>query len=241
MGATSGDGNGGATSGAAGRVGGGAGTSSAGAAGARAGGAGIGGAGGALAGAGGAGGGGNGGGAGMGGTGPTSCDDPLAVGDTSRFTATDSLETYSISGDTADELRASLNENRGMDYDAYTSWTIQWTYDDCSDPAWSLSLAISYIMPEWDPPPGADPALVDRWSTYIDALYCHEYGHGDLAIDCANDLLDALEQIPGTSDCGALLDSASQVTDTVIADCNDADIEYDDATNHGATMGAVFP
>ena len=179
--------------------------------------------------------------AGAGGERPTSCDDPLVTGDVSRFDAIDHLESYAVTGTTANELRASLNANRGGDYDALTTANINWTFRDCTNPTWSVTLDIVYDMPEWDPPTGADPALVASFATYIDALWCHEYGHGEIGVDCANTLYDALSDLPATGDCVALQSAAEAETLSVIDVCIATNEQYDAETNHGATMGAVFP
>ncbi|HVR20169.1 MAG TPA: DUF922 domain-containing protein [Polyangiaceae bacterium] len=180
-------------------------------------------------------------GAGSGGERPTSCDDPLAAGDVSRLIATDDLQTYAVMGNTADELRASINANRGRDYDALTTADINWTFRDCTNPTWSVALDIVYDMPEWNPPTNADPALVASFAAYIDALWCHEYGHGEIGIECANDLYDALSSIPATGDCVALQSTAEAETQRIVDVCRVANEQYDAETNHGATMGAVFP
>ncbi len=180
-------------------------------------------------------------GAGMGGQGPTRCEDPLDTGDTSRFDTSELFETYTVMGTTAGELRTSVNENRGMDYDALTSSHLSWSFQGCTNPTWIVSLEIDYLLPEWDPPASADPDLVDAWQTYIDALQCHEYGHGRIAVDCANEVMDAFESLQETGDCAALQENAQSAFDTVLDACAAREVMYDADTNHGATMGAVFP
>jgi predicted secreted Zn-dependent protease len=177
--------------------------------------------------------------AGSGGTGTMGCGDPLVSEDTSRLDAMDDVETYEVVGHTAREIRASMNERREGDYDGRTDWDIRWSFDDCSSPRWTISLTIVYTLPEWLPSEEDDDALVDAWVTYLDALYCHEYGHGRLAVQCANEIYEAVNALP--DDCGTIQAAASAVVDDVLETCRERDVAYDDATNHGATMGAVFP
>jgi predicted secreted Zn-dependent protease len=182
-----------------------------------------------------------GGSAGTGASGGASCDDPAATADMSHGTVASSVETYTVTGDTADEIRASIDANRGRDYDALTTWNITWTFQNCASPTFDVALDVVYDMPEWDEPTSAEPALVSSWDTYMDALYCHEYGHATLGIECANAVYAAFELVQGSSDCDAVQADAQMRFDTVLATYLAEEVEYDLETNHGATMGAVFP
>jgi predicted secreted Zn-dependent protease len=96
-------------------------------------------------------------------------------------------------------------------------------------------------MPAWDAPASADAALVASFQSYLDALYCHEYGHGKLALDCANAIYDALTAQPGNADCDALNAASLALFQGLLDGCTAREADYDSATMHGATMGAVFP
>lgn len=144
-------------------------------------------------------------------------------------------------GSTASQLRSSINANRGHDYDAQTNWYIHWSYKNCAAPEWTVTLTIDYSLPNWDWPASADPVLVTQWRTYLSALYCHEYGHGKLGLDCANRIYDDLASIPGNVDCNAVSSAANARFQSILADCQAKEANYDAQTNHGATMGALFP
>ncbi|HKO49480.1 MAG TPA: DUF922 domain-containing protein [Polyangiaceae bacterium] len=195
------------------------------------------------AGAGGAGGtggtGASGGRAGSGGA--ATCQLPLAAGDHSKLAAMERVETYSVSGTTAQQLRQSINANRGHEYDALTNWNITWSYQNCASPVWTVSLDIVYDLPRWDAPPSANEALSASWDRYLDALNCHEYGHGKLGLECANGIYDALAALTSTGDCSALSTAASSTFQALFEQCKTRQAAYDTETMHGATMGAVFP
>jgi predicted secreted Zn-dependent protease len=182
----------------------------------------------------------NGGAGGMAGGGMTGCEDPFVSEDTSRLAATDEVETYEVVGHSARDIRTSINQRRDGDYDARTDWNIRWRPDDCASSRWTISLDVLYVLPEWNASEEDDVALIDAWTTYMDALYCHEYGHGRLAVQCANEVYDAVSALPG-GDCTTLQSRAETVAQNVLDTCRERDIDYDDVTNHGATMGAVFP
>ena len=174
-------------------------------------------------------------------TGPTSCEAPLSVGNVASVEATEQVETYAIMGTSANALRSSINANRGHEYDAQTDWYIRWSVKNCAAPQWTITLTIDYSVPDWEVPATADPVLVAQWRTYLSALYCHEYGHGELALDCANRIYDDLITVPGNDDCNVVTSVANARFQAILTDCQALEAAYDERTNHGASMGAIFP
>jgi predicted secreted Zn-dependent protease len=181
--------------------------------------------------------------AGAGGDHGSSCANPTTTIDTSNLTVDEAVETYSVTGSTANEIRQSINANRDGDYDAFTSWYLTWQYanDACDGSGLVVLVEIEYSLPEWDAPPAADPALTDEWSTYMDALLCHEYGHAEFGLDAANDVYATLSAIDAGGDCAAQQTQADAAFQSILDDYVAREIAYDEETNHGATMGAVFP
>jgi predicted secreted Zn-dependent protease len=181
--------------------------------------------------------------AGAGGDHGSSCANPTTTIDTSNLTVDEAVETYSVTGSTANEIRQSINANRDGDYDAFTSWYLTWQYanDACDGSGLVVLVEIEYSLPEWDAPPAADPALTDEWSTYMDALLCHEYGHAEFGLDAANDVYATLSAIDAGGDCAAQQTQADAAFQSILDDYIAREIAYDEETNHGATMGAVFP
>ena len=169
------------------------------------------------------------------------CEDPLDTVDVSRLEASEAFEPYAVTGSTANQIRQSINQNRGMDYDAYTSWYVGWQYDDCDGNGLVVTVNVTYQYPEWTPPASGATELSESWDTYMDALFCHEYGHAKNGLDCANDVFTALAAIDAGGDCSKLLADAETEFQAVIDEYNERDIQYDADTDHGATMGARFP
>ena len=118
--------------------------------------------------------------------------------------ATDSpaFEPYVVTGNSANQIRQSINQNRGMDYDAYTGWYLTWAFGDCDGNGLTVTVDVTYQFPEWEPSASASSELVTSWETYVDALFCHEYGHAKNGLDCANDVYTALAAIDAGGDCG---------------------------------------
>jgi len=146
-----------------------------------------------------------------------------------------------VTGDTANQIRQSINQNRNMDYDAYTGWYLSWQFGDCAGNGLVVTVDVTYTFPEWEPSASTSAELIASWDTYTDALFCHEYGHAKNGFDCANEVFTALSAIDAGGDCGEQQTEADAAFSTIIDACNQRDVEYDADTNHGATMGAVFP
>jgi predicted secreted Zn-dependent protease len=104
-----------------------------------------------------------------------------------------------------------------------------------------VTVDVTYEYPEWEPSASASPALAESWETYMDALFCHEYGHAKHGLDCANDVYTALAAIDSGGDCNTQQTEADAAFAAILDEYNQLDIQYDEETNHGATMGAVFP
>ncbi len=173
--------------------------------------------------------------------GPSSCANPLEILDVSKLEASETFEPYVVTGDTANQIRQSINQSRASDYDAYTGWYVTWQFDDCAGNGLVVTADITYSFPEWEPAAGASTELVASWETYMDALFCHEYGHAKHGLDCANDVYAALAAIDAGGDCGEQQSEADAAFDAILSDYQTRDAEYDADTSHGATMGAVFP
>jgi predicted secreted Zn-dependent protease len=172
---------------------------------------------------------------------PSSCPNPLDTVDVSNLDSSETFEPYVVSGDTANQIRQSINQNRDSDYDAYTSWYLSWQFGDCEGNGLVITADLTYVYPEWDEPTDSAPDLVTSWETYMDALFCHEYGHAKNGLECANEVYAALSAIDAGGDCGAQQSEAEAAFDSILSDCQARDVQYDADTNHGATMGAVFP
>lgn len=184
--------------------------------------------------------------AGLGGAGgdpnePSGCVNPLETVDVSRLVASEAFEPYVVTGDTANQIRQSIDQNRAMEYDAYTAYYLSWRFGDCAGNGLVVTVDLEYVYPAWEPSAGASAELVESWETYMDALFCHEYGHAKHGLDCANEVFTALSAIDAGGNCGAQQAQADAAFSAILADCNERDVQYDDETDHGATMGARFP
>ncbi len=149
---------------------------------------------------------------------------------------------YDITGNTAAQLRAQLNAKgplyRTERFDALTQWFVRWNWPGYGSPTCRLQNAVvSYevkvTFPRWRAPANASPALVQRWNRYMQALALHERGHVDHLANNYQTVATAIQRATCTT--------AEAAAQNALGPLRQYDLDYDRATNHGATQGARFP
>lgn len=160
---------------------------------------------------------------------PTVTLPPVTV---DSITITDAeVRFYTVTGSTANEIRSSLNQNRPGSYDAWAQWYFTWS--GCQEGGVQVNYTITVDFPQWSPPPDPSSALVQSWNRYIHALALHEQGHVDLVMEAVPNFIETLQNVP--------CDQINATANAMLAEINQANVEYDEETDHGATQGAVFP
>ncbi|NCJ05509.1 DUF922 domain-containing protein [Synechococcales cyanobacterium C] len=160
---------------------------------------------------------------------------------------------YAIQGSTPSQLRSQLNQLGPLDpasqrrFDGYTGWGVQWRYQyldrgsQCHLTTPQVTAQIQMTLPQWTPPAGASPQLVQHWQRYLAALTLHEEGHKQHGIQASHGVLRALQTLPPSPSCPQLQQAINQAATRVVAVYRDRDRQYDLETGHGRTQGAVFP
>ena len=162
------------------------------------------------------------------------------------------LEEYEVVADTAAGLRQEMTRlgPRGADgtpYDGYAKWHLKWRYGYDKDTGWCgpteprVSVTLSYTMPRAEPTEAWTPQLSRRWTSYLDALWEHEQGHGDIAVDHAETLVTAMGASAGAETCGDLDTVLNAMGKDALSELREAQQAYDAETDHGRNDGAVFP
>ncbi|WP_088891747.1 DUF922 domain-containing Zn-dependent protease [Leptolyngbya ohadii] len=184
---------------------------------------------------------------------PTPATEPLTSPPAISLPVSVRYDFYPIDGRTADELRSQMLEYSpvkdasGNSFDALTHWHIQWNFrfnrtrNSCSARAVNTRLDVTFTMPQWKAAQPISSALQSEWDEYMKALTLHEDGHKKNGVEAAQAVLQALKQLPPYSNCRDLEKAAQQTADRIITAHNQRDIDYDRATGHGRTQGAVFP
>lgn len=160
------------------------------------------------------------------------------------------MQYYPITGSTAVELRNSINLNRRAatqtDYDARADWYVRWNYryapvgDRCQITALDVTFTGTIIMPQWQPPVGANPQLVQQWQQYATRLRAHEDQHIQHGRDAAATVKAELPQV-STLNCAQIEAATNGRGEAIVAEYAQKDKDYDARTNHGETEGVRFP
>ena len=150
---------------------------------------------------------------------------------------------YDIRGSTVAELSAAMNESGPVAYDGWkgaaaTHWYISWEWPgygsaDCRLDEADISYQLDVTLPRWKPPADVSPELVAEWNDYIRALAGHEQRHVDFVPEGAAQAGQAIR--------AATCETAEEAAQAAVETIRQRDRDYDAATNHGATQGAIFP
>jgi predicted secreted Zn-dependent protease len=127
-------------------------------------------------------------------------------------------------------------DDAGIVVSSLTSWAVDWTWKRSGPPCQvsdaALEVDLTVVLPRWDAPSDADPALVAEWRAYLDALAVHEQGH----VDLVRTLAAGTER--GITEAGCA--DAPAVGARVIEQIRFAGAAYDANTQSGRTQGADF-
>ena len=164
-----------------------------------------------------------------------------------------SYTCYDVTGNTATEIRASINASParfknpdGTLSDANTKWNyrVSWTYalsgGACQATSVTPTLSVAFTFARWVAPSAPDPAVVAKWNAYVVAVQTHENGHQQNGINTTSDAVTRVRAV-SVATCTDFSAAAQAALDQATAAGSAADIQYDATTRHGATQGAVFP
>jgi predicted secreted Zn-dependent protease len=160
--------------------------------------------------------------------------------------------TYTVHGDTGEELRAHMDAHgptcrTSEHYDACTEWQTTWRYryrdtaEGCAVQNVEVRTYVTITLPAWSPPAHAPQDLVQRWNGYLDVLDAHEEGHRDIAVAAGQTMGRALCTIPAQDSCAALEAALDAAARRAMQQANAQSAAYDERTDHGAHQGATFP
>lgn len=158
---------------------------------------------------------------------------------------------YQIYGLTPNEINAQMYQcgvkNEEGNFAAYTSWYVNWQYSytdsvsGCAIRNLAVGANVEYFYPKWEDPGDAEQGVAAKWENFMKNLVIHEEGHGQNGLDAAHEVYSTLSNYPSQANCDSLVNQANQTGRNIVDWYSTKDKEYDDATNHGETQGAVFP
>lgn len=165
---------------------------------------------------------------------------------------TERYEYYEITGAHEQELRDQLSKkgikwDDGKRYDSVTRWRMWWEYGEggareaCSPDSFRVHLEITYLLPRWTGMDRAAGQLEEKWNSYMQNMVRHEQGHRDIAKDAAAAFYRTAARLPLDLACAERDRELKALSLEMLAQLNSDQYEYDCATGHGVTQGAVFP
>lgn len=175
----------------------------------------------------------------------------LAIVWTVAYAADARLVYYDVVGDSATKLRHELDHKgplvNGERFDAYTTWTVSWTFSfvptaaGCRLTEVNASIAGRIDLPRWEHGDNASARLVKEWERYLTGLRVHEdghYAHGR----AGQDEIQALGQsFQITDSCASMAKAFNDQANAILTKYRAMDAAYDLETDHGRKQGAVFP
>jgi predicted secreted Zn-dependent protease len=166
---------------------------------------------------------------------PTPAQAPAAAGLHVSF--------YDIQAHSHESLVRALDAHRPH---ARSSWTFAYEYKPglvgsrCRVGTVTTQLRMEMTLPRWTPSAGADPALVERWQRFVEALRLHEDRRLDHARALENAIGPALASLPLASDCKALDAAARARYEALLGEARAHDQDYEARAQRGETGLPIF-
>ena len=165
---------------------------------------------------------------------------------------TEKYEYYEVCGCCEEELHCDLKKKcvtwtDGKKYDSLTSWDIKWDHEydqaskTCAVNSFRPIINFTFRYPKWNRTNDAPNSLTEKWDRYLKNLIAHETGHRDMVVEAVKDLSRVVVQLPPAATCGDLDSNVQELFRKSMEKMKHDQREYDEATKHGGTQGAVFP
>jgi predicted secreted Zn-dependent protease len=137
------------------------------------------------------------------------------------------VEYYNVTGNTLDELQASLYASGlhtpGGDAWASTesqfnfNYTSRQTANGCTLATVKVTLNLIYTYPRWKPSGEPTADTLYEWDRFIRELLRHEEHHGQISYETGQQFLTELRALPDAESCSALEEMLSDTVDEVSA------------------------
>ncbi len=165
---------------------------------------------------------------------------------------TDRSEDYPVSGTSGQDLRWALDRlgpknEEGERHDAMTRWRFDYTFGfdesrrGCALGSLDLTAEITTILPRWTPDAGAAPALVKRFTDYVDCARLHEAGHRRIYLDALPQFRQRARALAPRPTCDELTAALDTLARGWLEGVRELQVAYETRTDHGYTQCGRFP
>jgi predicted secreted Zn-dependent protease len=146
---------------------------------------------------------------------------------------------YTVGGSTFDEIFDSVlangpySERLGRAVPAVTNYTtsLDWTPHQadgtCRPSQVAVTVDIVYTLPKWEAPPGISPDVRAEWEEFYSLVEQHEYGHGQIAAACADELAEAVALMLPQPDCETLDAAIRTKGEEIRAECRARELQFE--------------
>jgi predicted secreted Zn-dependent protease len=152
---------------------------------------------------------------------------------------------YDMPAETVGELRRAMvmrgPMSGGRGWSAVTQSTYRWTFESERSPSRCavrqprVQLKVAMTFPRWSPTGEPDPETVLWWERFQTGLMEHERGHALISVRWADEIVRELSGLT-SSTCDSLGILAGARGSALVSRSRAQQVEYDRATNHGATQ-----
>jgi predicted secreted Zn-dependent protease len=159
---------------------------------------------------------------------------------------------YHISGSTIASLWEQINSYGPPDpktrkrFSAYTHWRTDWYYyyqqtsNGCYITSATVTTKVEITLPQWKSNGAVEPSVKASWDKFLKALIVHENGHKQHGVLAAREIARNLPNLRPQPNCSGLKSLADKSSQLIVDKYARMDSEYDRATNHGVTQGAIL-
>jgi predicted secreted Zn-dependent protease len=118
-------------------------------------------------------------------------------------------------------------------YELYVTWQMTQTLQTCRVDDVVVNLNIDYTYPEWTPIGTPESQVFGEWERFMEHVIAHEEHHGEIALQCAQDLITLLQNFQPGPTCSQAQVSLDKLVQNLYATCEARQQAFDAV--HGRT------
>jgi predicted secreted Zn-dependent protease len=175
----------------------------------------------------------------------------LLISQAASATVTEQLDYayYTVSADPNRSLLSVVNEaspihEYGKTFHGQTHWNVSWHFwwHERRDGRCQINKVNTEVTATIQLPHLVNPTAQqeEQFNRYLAALRVHELGHVDNGRQAGMEIDRGITALPEMENCGILDTTANALAHAILKQYHDKDIQYDAATSHGKTQGAVL-